>query len=189
VYFVQSSTKYTLYNDDTHNDENHRKSKTEKIFALVVAGGIAGMQSSLDLTDQGYQVALVEKERSIGGKYVVMMLIYRRWKTTGAAHSNSRTSDWLFMVILWLAGVAGFIIEIALYLPNPPVWGYWIFLFYAAISIELLSLLPFLKFCSFHLPYLCALYSCATTYFEDNGRAGRTNRYRLGSVQSQPACQ
>lgn len=35
--------------------------------ALVVGGGIAGMQASLDLADAGYQVYLVEKEPTVGG--------------------------------------------------------------------------------------------------------------------------
>ncbi len=35
--------------------------------ALVIGGGIAGIQASLDLADAGYQVYLVEKEPSIGG--------------------------------------------------------------------------------------------------------------------------
>ncbi|MCK6480525.1 MAG: FAD-dependent oxidoreductase [Planctomycetes bacterium] len=35
--------------------------------AMVVGGGIAGIQAALDLADQGYQVYLVEKEPSIGG--------------------------------------------------------------------------------------------------------------------------
>ncbi|ROR03300.1 pyridine nucleotide-disulfide oxidoreductase [Desulfosoma caldarium] len=34
---------------------------------LVVGGGIAGMQSALDLAEMGYYVYLVEKEASIGG--------------------------------------------------------------------------------------------------------------------------
>lgn len=34
---------------------------------LVVGGGVAGIQASLDLADAGYQVNLVEKEASIGG--------------------------------------------------------------------------------------------------------------------------
>jgi len=34
---------------------------------LVVGGGVAGIQSALDLADAGYQVHLVEKEASIGG--------------------------------------------------------------------------------------------------------------------------
>jgi heterodisulfide reductase subunit A-like polyferredoxin len=35
---------------------------------MVVGGGIAGMQASLDLADQGFKVYLVEKETAIGGK-------------------------------------------------------------------------------------------------------------------------
>jgi nitrate reductase gamma subunit len=42
--------------------------------------------------------------------------------------------------------VSGFVIEIALYLPGAPLWGYWIFLFHVAVSIALLLLLPFTKF-------------------------------------------
>jgi heterodisulfide reductase subunit A-like polyferredoxin len=34
---------------------------------LVVGGGIAGIQASLDLADLGYYVYLVEKKASIGG--------------------------------------------------------------------------------------------------------------------------
>lgn len=34
---------------------------------LVIGGGVAGIQSALDLADAGYQVNLVEKEASIGG--------------------------------------------------------------------------------------------------------------------------
>jgi len=35
---------------------------------MVVGGGIAGIQASLDLADQGYYVYLVEKSAGIGGK-------------------------------------------------------------------------------------------------------------------------
>lgn len=35
--------------------------------ALVVGGGIAGIQAALDLADGGHEVVLVEKEPSIGG--------------------------------------------------------------------------------------------------------------------------
>jgi len=34
---------------------------------LVIGGGVAGIQASLDLADSGYKVILVEKEPSIGG--------------------------------------------------------------------------------------------------------------------------
>ncbi len=36
--------------------------------ALVVGGGIAGMQAALDIADAGYQVTLVERDSTIGGK-------------------------------------------------------------------------------------------------------------------------
>ncbi len=43
--------------------------KTQKIgAALVVGGGITGMQSALDLANSGYKVYLVEKSTSIGGR-------------------------------------------------------------------------------------------------------------------------
>jgi heterodisulfide reductase subunit A-like polyferredoxin len=35
---------------------------------LVIGGGIAGMQASLDLADMGIKVHMVEKLPSIGGK-------------------------------------------------------------------------------------------------------------------------
>jgi len=47
-----------------------------KVDALVVGGGIAGMQSALDLADQGYQVALVERKSSIGGKMIDLSKVF-----------------------------------------------------------------------------------------------------------------
>jgi len=35
--------------------------------ALVVGGGIAGMQASLDLANSGFQIYLVEQAPTIGG--------------------------------------------------------------------------------------------------------------------------
>jgi heterodisulfide reductase subunit A len=42
-------------------------SKTGTGAVMVVGGGIAGMQASLDLADSGYFVYLVERSSSIGG--------------------------------------------------------------------------------------------------------------------------
>ncbi len=44
--------------------------------ALIVGGGIAGMQAALDLADQGFQVALVEREPSIGGKMITLSKVF-----------------------------------------------------------------------------------------------------------------
>jgi heterodisulfide reductase subunit A len=44
--------------------------------ALVVGGGVAGIQSALDLADSGHQVFLVEKEPSIGGIMAQLDKVY-----------------------------------------------------------------------------------------------------------------
>lgn len=40
--------------------------------ALVIGGGIAGLQTALDIADAGYQVVLVEREPTIGGKMAML---------------------------------------------------------------------------------------------------------------------
>jgi heterodisulfide reductase subunit A2 len=47
-----------------------------RVDALVIGGGIAGMQSALDLADQGFQVALVEREASIGGRMITLSKVF-----------------------------------------------------------------------------------------------------------------
>jgi heterodisulfide reductase subunit A len=47
-----------------------------RVDCLVVGGGIAGMQSALDLADQGYRVVLVEREPSIGGRMIGLSKVF-----------------------------------------------------------------------------------------------------------------
>jgi heterodisulfide reductase subunit A len=44
--------------------------------ALVIGGGIAGLQAALDLADQGYRTLIVEKEPSIGGKMIALSKVF-----------------------------------------------------------------------------------------------------------------
>ena len=44
--------------------------------ALVIGGGVAGMQAALDLADSGHQVYLVEKRPSIGGIMAQLDKVY-----------------------------------------------------------------------------------------------------------------
>jgi heterodisulfide reductase subunit A len=44
--------------------------------ALVIGGGVAGMQSALDLADSGHKVYLVEKKPSIGGIMAQLDKVY-----------------------------------------------------------------------------------------------------------------
>ncbi|MEE8365552.1 MAG: FAD-dependent oxidoreductase [Gammaproteobacteria bacterium] len=50
------------HNDGLRSDENNPTGA-----ALVIGGGIAGMQASLDLANTGYKVFMVEKNSAIGG--------------------------------------------------------------------------------------------------------------------------
>jgi len=51
--------------DDATQLEEEKLPLTKR--TLVIGGGIAGIQASLDLADNGYEVILVEKNASIGG--------------------------------------------------------------------------------------------------------------------------
>jgi len=44
--------------------------------ALVVGGGIAGGEAALNLANSGYRVLLVEKERSLGGKMILLSKVF-----------------------------------------------------------------------------------------------------------------
>jgi len=51
-----------------HNDELHPIRVPVTHRALVIGGGIAGIQAALDIANAGHQVILVEREPSIGGR-------------------------------------------------------------------------------------------------------------------------
>ena len=46
------------------------------VDAVVIGGGIAGLQAALDLADQEYQVAVIEKDASIGGKMIRLSKVF-----------------------------------------------------------------------------------------------------------------
>ncbi len=50
--------------------------QTRHSDALVIGGGIAGLQAALDLAEQGYKVIVVEREASIGGRMISLSKVY-----------------------------------------------------------------------------------------------------------------
>jgi len=54
----------------------NEKKNIESYDCLVIGGGIAGLQSALDLADQGYRVLIVEKEPSIGGRMISLSKVF-----------------------------------------------------------------------------------------------------------------
>lgn len=78
--------------------------------------------------------------------YGASMLILQRFRAAERSVRHSTAADWTFLALVWITGVTGFAIEIALYLPSAPAWGYWLFLFHVAVAMELVLLAPFMKF-------------------------------------------
>jgi ferredoxin len=78
--------------------------------------------------------------------YGTSLLILKRLRRADEGSKNSDLSDWSFLSMLWLAGASGFVLELSLYLPQAPLWGYWVFLFHVALAMELVLLAPFTKF-------------------------------------------
>lgn len=78
--------------------------------------------------------------------YGTTYAIIRRLRKDGTAYSQSTTSDWVFLALMWLSGVTGFLLEIAVYLPQAYSWSYWMLLAHLIVVGELLILIPFTKF-------------------------------------------
>ncbi len=78
--------------------------------------------------------------------YGVTVAIVKRFRKEDESSIYSTASDWALLMLLWLTGVSGFILEMALYLPQPAAWAYWTLLFHISVAAELLLLLPYTKF-------------------------------------------
>ncbi len=107
---------------------------------------IVGLRETGEAVPIWYPVRLLGTVAGVAMMYGVTMLMLRRWRKDGRTVQRSFNSDWMFLWLLWLAGLTGFVIELALYLPQAPLWGYALFLVHVAIAMELVLLLPFTKF-------------------------------------------
>jgi ferredoxin len=107
---------------------------------------IIGVKHTGEQVPIWYPVRLLGTVAGLVMMYGATGLMIRRWRKEDRAVRRSFTSDWAFLWLLWLAGLTGFVIELALYLPQPPVWGYVLFLVHVAIAMELVLLVPFTKF-------------------------------------------
>jgi nitrate reductase gamma subunit len=84
--------------------------------------------------------------------------MFKRLMKQEVSTARSTPSDWSFLALLWLSGMTGFALEIALYLPQPQAWSYWMLLAHLVVVMELLFLLPFTKFAH-------AIYRIVALYF------------------------
>ncbi len=121
-------------------------------IGLLVATSLDYGLSIIGVKESGTPVPIWYPSRLIGTiaglslMYGVTMFAVNRLGRYNRAAEISRPSDWTFLVLLWVTGLTGFLIEVALYAPPTPVWGYWVFLVHIAIAMELLLFIPFTKF-------------------------------------------
>ena len=92
-----------------------------------------------------YPVRLLGTVAGVMLVYGASLMILDRLRASSSSVARSTTADWTLLALLWITGVTGFGLELALYLPEPPPWGYWAFLFHVAIAMELVLLAPFMK--------------------------------------------
>jgi ferredoxin len=77
--------------------------------------------------------------------YGTSVLIVDRYRKANRSVTSSTTADWMLLALLWIVAVTGFAIELALYIPGAPVWGYWLFVVHVSVAMELILLAPFMK--------------------------------------------
>lgn len=72
-------------------------------------------------------------------------MIVRRIRHVDHYTSRSTFMDWAFLVMLFLAGLGGFLVDIAQY-AGLPLWAYALMLFHLVVVFDVLMLIPFTKF-------------------------------------------
>jgi ferredoxin len=78
--------------------------------------------------------------------YGTTVALLSRFTGRDKSSSHSLLSDWLLLGLLFLTGLTGFLVEIAVYLPTGSTLGYLLFLIHVVLGMEVVILLPFTKF-------------------------------------------
>jgi ferredoxin/nitrate reductase gamma subunit len=140
------------------------------LAATILDYGLAlvGIKATGTPVPVWYPVRLLGTVAGLLLVYGASMLIIQRLRGAERSVRHSTAADWTFLALIWIAGVTGFALETALYLPSAPAWGYWVFLFHVAVALELVLLAPFMKFA--HAVYRpVALFFLAMAQLGDEG--------------------
>jgi nitrate reductase gamma subunit len=78
--------------------------------------------------------------------YGTTVALIRRLKKVDESTAHSHHSDWTFLILMWLVGITGFVLEVAVYAVLPPLLGYAMLIVHIALAMDVLILLPFSKF-------------------------------------------
>ena len=120
-------------------------------LGLLAATGLDYGLALLGIKETGtpvpvwYPVRLLGTVAGAALVYGATVLIVDRYRAANRSVVRSTTADWLLLGLLWVVAVTGFAIELALYLPGAPAFGYWLFLVHVATALELVLLAPFMK--------------------------------------------
>jgi quinone-modifying oxidoreductase, subunit QmoC len=106
---------------------------------------LIGVKATGTLVPVWYPVRLLGTLAGASLVYGASVLIIDRYRKANRSVVDSTTADWLLLALLWVTAVTGFAIELALYLPGTPAWGYWLFLVHVSVAMELVLLAPFMK--------------------------------------------
>ncbi len=130
---------------------------SRRVVHLCIMWGFMGLfgATTLDLLfkEPGSHVPLYYPARALGTVsglavlYGTTMALWLRMQGKGGpSFERSVFSDWLLLWMLWVSTATGFVVEVAVYLPQGTISGYVVFLIHMIAAFELLLLLPFTKF-------------------------------------------
>jgi ferredoxin len=117
------------------------------LAATILDYGLAilGIKATGTAVPIWYPIRLLGTVAGLALVYGTSVLILNRARGASRSVTHSAPADWTLLALLWITGVTGFVLELALYLPSAPAWGYWVFLFHVAVAMELVLLAPFMK--------------------------------------------
>ncbi|MGB9615964.1 MAG: 4Fe-4S dicluster domain-containing protein [Desulfomonilaceae bacterium] len=78
--------------------------------------------------------------------YGTTSALVNRFAKKDKYYAHSGMSDWLFLGLLWIVTITGFVVEITVYLPSGSIPAYMVFLVHIVLAMMLVLLLPFTKF-------------------------------------------
>lgn len=120
-----------------------------------IMGGMIGLgaATALDyfLKRPGSYVPLYYPIRLLGmvaGLFLVYgtsVAMVQRLRRKTSYYSHTTVSDWIFLSLLWLIGVTGFILTLGEYVTLRGTWVDVVFVLHVGLAMELIVLLPFTK--------------------------------------------
>jgi quinone-modifying oxidoreductase subunit QmoC len=101
--------------------------------------------------------------------YGTTILIINRLTKHDKMSEHSYPSDWIFLILLWIAGVTGWLTLLGEYLKPPEMWTYYMLFVHVVLSMELVLLVPFTKFAH-------VFYRTVAVFIEEQRKAARAAR-------------